>query len=66
MVEAAVAVKAIETGEIPPTTNYEKPDPDCDLDYVPNEKRSATVDIAISQNLGFGGQNAVLLFRKFI
>ncbi len=64
-VEAAVCVKAIQTGEIPPTINYETPDPECDLDYVPNVKRSATVDVALSNNLGFGGQNASLVFKRY-
>lgn len=63
-IEAAVCAKVIETGEVPPTINYDDPDPDCDLDYVPNVKRSHPVDIAISNNLGFGGQNASLVFRK--
>jgi 3-oxoacyl-[acyl-carrier-protein] synthase II len=63
-VEAAVCVKAIQTGEIPPTINLENPDPDCDLDYVPNVKRSTVVDVAVSNNLGFGGQNATLVFRR--
>ncbi len=64
-VEAAVCVKAIQTGEIPPTINYETPDPECDLDYVPNVKRSAKVDVALSNNLGFGGQNASLVFKRY-
>ena len=64
-VEAAVCVKAIQTGEIPPTINYETPDPECDLDYVPNVKRSAKVDVAVSNNLGFGGQNASLVFKRY-
>lgn len=63
-IEAAVSIMAIMTGEIPPTINYETPDPDCDLDYVVNKKRSAKVDIAVSENLGFGGQNAALVFKK--
>jgi 3-oxoacyl-[acyl-carrier-protein] synthase II len=64
-VEAIISVKAIETGEVPPTINLETPDPDCDLDYVPNVKRSANVRTVLSDNLGFGGQNAALVFRKF-
>ncbi|HTB62568.1 MAG TPA: beta-ketoacyl-ACP synthase II [Opitutales bacterium] len=63
-IEAIVCVKAIETGEIPPTINLETPDlPDCDLDYVPNVKRSVKVRTALSSNLGFGGHNAVVAFR---
>jgi 3-oxoacyl-[acyl-carrier-protein] synthase II len=63
-IEAAVCVKAIETGEIPPTINLEEPDvPDCDLDYVPNVKRKHPVRAALSSNLGFGGHNAVVVFK---
>ena len=63
-IEAAVCAKAIQTGIVPPTINYENPDPECDLDYVPNVARKANVDIAISTNLGFGGPNGALLFKK--
>lgn len=63
-VEAVVGIKTILTGEIPPTINLETPDPDCDLDYVPNVKRQANVKTVLSNNLGFGGQNAALVFRK--
>jgi len=63
-IEAVISVKAIETGEIPPTINYETPDPDCDLDYTPNVKRRARVDAVLTDNLGFGGHNASLVFRK--
>ena len=63
-IEAAVCAKAIQTGIVPPTINYENPDPECDLDYVPNVARKANVDIAISTNLGFGGHNGALLFKK--
>lgn len=63
-IEAAVCCKIIETGKIPPTINYETPDPECDLDYVPNQAREATVDVAVSNNLGFGGHNASLVFRR--
>ncbi len=64
-IESVISAKVIETGEVPPTINYEEPDPDCDLDYVPNVKRSAPVRTVLSNNLGFGGQNAALIFRRF-
>jgi 3-oxoacyl-[acyl-carrier-protein] synthase II len=63
-VEAAASVLAIQRGVIPPTIHYETPDPDCDLDYVPNEARVAEVNFAISDSFGFGGQNAVVAFRR--
>lgn len=63
-IEAAAAIMAIKTGEVPPTINYENPDPECDLNYIPNKKVSAKVDYAISENLGFGGQNAALVFGR--
>lgn len=63
-VEAVISVKTIETGIVPPTINLETPDPDCDLDYVPNVKRLAKVDTVLSNNLGFGGHNAALVFRR--
>ncbi|SHI71383.1 3-oxoacyl-[acyl-carrier-protein] synthase II [Malonomonas rubra DSM 5091] len=62
--EAVFLAKVIETGVIPPTINYDEPDPDCDLDYVPNEARQAKCDIAMSNSFGFGGTNATLLFKK--
>ncbi len=64
-VEAMVCMKVLETGIIPPTINYEVPDPECDLDYVPNKAREKKVNVVASNNLGFGGHNAVLLFKKF-
>jgi 3-oxoacyl-[acyl-carrier-protein] synthase II len=63
-VEAAACCKALQTGIIPPTTNYEEPDPDCDLDYVPNAARRLPIGIAMSNNSGFGGHNGSLIFRK--
>jgi 3-oxoacyl-[acyl-carrier-protein] synthase II len=63
-IEAVISVKAIETGEVPPTINYETPDPDCDLDYTPNVKRSAKIDAVLTDNLGFGGHNASLVFKR--
>ena len=63
-IEAAAACKAIEENVIPPTINYEEPDPDCDLDYVPNEARESEVSVAMSNNSGFGGHNASLVFKR--
>ena len=63
--EAGVAALAVRDQVIPPTVNQEHPDPDCDLDYVPNVKRSATVDFALSNSFGFGGTNASLLFKRY-
>ncbi len=64
-IEAIFTVLTIHTGMIPPTVNYENPDPECDLDYVPNEARRADVRVALSNSFGFGGTNAVLTFKKF-
>jgi nodulation protein E len=64
-VELAAAVMAIERGMVPPTANYTRPDPDCDLDYVPNEARQQKVNVAVSNSFAFGGLNAVLLVRRF-
>jgi len=63
--EAIVCVLAIKEGIIPPTINYEQPDPDCDLDIVPNNARKAEVDVALSNSFGFGGHNATLVFKKY-
>ena len=64
-VSALVAILAIRDGVIPPTINYETPDPACDLDYVPNEARRTTVNVAIANGFGFGGQNAVSVFSRY-
>ena len=58
-----IAIKAIQEGVIPPTINYEHPDPDCDLDYTPNRARRLPVRAAMTNSFGFGGHNATLLFR---
>ena len=63
--ESVACVKTLQTGTIHPTTNYEYPDPDCDLDYVPKSARQADVRIVIKNSFGFGGQNACLVFRRF-
>ena len=62
-IESVISVKTIQTGSIAPTINLHEPDPDCDLDYVPNQGRSAKVRMVLSNNLGFGGQNASIIFR---
>lgn len=64
-VEAIACIKTINEGVIHPTMNYEYPDPDCDLDYVPNVARRKEVNVVLSNSFGFGGQNACLVFKKF-
>ncbi|HEV8662929.1 MAG TPA: beta-ketoacyl-ACP synthase II, partial [Candidatus Methylomirabilis sp.] len=63
-VEAVATVLALRHGLVPPTINYESPDPDCDLDYVPNKPREVAIRVALSNSFGFGGTNATLVFRK--
>ncbi|MCE5199009.1 beta-ketoacyl-ACP synthase II [bacterium] len=65
-VESIACIKAITDGVIPPTRNLCEPDPQCDLDCVPNEAREATVEYAMNNSFGFGGQNATLIFRRFV
>jgi 3-oxoacyl-[acyl-carrier-protein] synthase II len=64
-IEAVISILAINHGVIPPTINLTHPDPECDLDYVPNKARSAAVTTAISNSFGFGGHNSVLIFRRY-
>ena len=63
-IESVICAKVIQTGMVPPTINLDEPDPDCDLDYVPWQARAVPVKTALSNNLGFGGQNASIVFRK--
>jgi 3-oxoacyl-[acyl-carrier-protein] synthase II len=63
--EAAITIQALRTGIIPPTINLDTPDPQCDLDYVPNRAREASLEVALSNSIGFGGHNATLVFRVF-
>jgi 3-oxoacyl-[acyl-carrier-protein] synthase II len=65
VIEAIFSILAIRDGIVPPTINYHTPDPDCDLDYVPNTARQMKVDVALSNSFGFGGTNGSLIFRRF-
>lgn len=64
-VESVISILALAHGVLPPTINYEEPDPECDLDYIPNTSREVRVEAAISNSSGFGGTNAVLAFKRF-
>jgi 3-oxoacyl-[acyl-carrier-protein] synthase II len=64
-VEAIFSILAVNNGVLPPTINYEDPDPECDLDYIPNEAREADVRTAMSNSFGFGGHNATIVIRRF-
>jgi 3-oxoacyl-[acyl-carrier-protein] synthase II len=64
-IEAVFSVLAIHNKKLPPTINYEFPDPECDLDYIPNTARDAEVEYALSNSFGFGGTNACLIFKRF-
>ena len=64
-VELIATVLAMEHQIIPPTINYEIPDPDCDLDYVPNVARKATIDVALKNSFGFGGKNSALVIKRY-
>lgn len=63
-IEAIAALKALDDGVVPPTINYDEPDPACDLDYCPNEARDRRIDLAVSNSFAFGGLNAVIAFRR--
>jgi 3-oxoacyl-[acyl-carrier-protein] synthase II len=64
-IEAIFTILALQRGVLPPTINYETPDPECDLDYIPNEAREQQVEIGVSNSFGFGGHNACLVFRRW-
>ena len=63
--ELMLSACSVRDGVLHPTINYETPDPDCDLDYVPNESREMTIDHALSNSLGFGGHNVSILFARY-
>jgi 3-oxoacyl-[acyl-carrier-protein] synthase II len=65
-VEAMMCVRALHDGVLPPTINYRNPDPECDLDYVPNEARKTQVDVALSNAMGLGGHNACVLLARHV
>ena len=65
-IELAACTMAIHTGKVHPTINYETPDPDCDLDYIPNEARDLSVQNCISNSLGFGGHNTSLAIGRYV
>jgi 3-oxoacyl-[acyl-carrier-protein] synthase II len=64
-IECIASVLAVVNDIIPPTINYETPDPELDLDYVPNKAKAKTVNVAISNSFGFGGHNATILVKKY-
>ena len=64
-IEAIITILSIKNGYLPPTINYKTPDPECDLDYIPNVGRKADIEYALSNSLGFGGHNATLIFKKY-
>jgi 3-oxoacyl-[acyl-carrier-protein] synthase II len=64
-VEAIFTTFALRSGVLPPTINYEDPDPECDLDYIPNEARRADIEVAVNNSFGFGGHNACVVFKRW-
>lgn len=63
--EAIITVKSLQDGFVPGTINYSQPDPECDLDIVPNQGRKMDIEYALSNSLGFGGHNACVIFKKY-
>jgi 3-oxoacyl-(acyl-carrier-protein) synthase len=63
--EVSLTALALRDGILPPTINYQRPDPNCDLDYVPNTARKAAIHVALSNSMGFGGHNAVVALKKY-
>jgi len=64
-IEAIFCTFALRDGVLPPTINYEDPDPECDLDYIPNEARRRDIEVAVNNSFGFGGHNACVVFRRW-
>ena len=64
-IEAIFCTLALQRGVLPPTINYDEPDPDCDLDYIPNESRRQDIEVAVNNSFGFGGHNACVVFRRW-
>ena len=64
-IEAIFTIFALRDGVLPPTINYEVPDPECDLDYIPNEARRQATEVGVSNSFGFGGHNACVVFRRW-
>jgi 3-oxoacyl-[acyl-carrier-protein] synthase II len=64
-IEAIFCTFALQNGVLPPTINYDDPDPECDLDYIPNEARSQDIEVAVNNSFGFGGHNACVVFRRW-